>query len=499
VGRATDVTVPPDDWDATIDDLRRRRAGVAAMGGAHRVDRQHAAGKLTARERIDELLDAGTMFEIGRLGGELPGDGVVTGTGEIDGRPVAVLAEDFTVAGGSIGAVNTAKRHRVVTLALQERMPIIVMLDGAGHRPPMPGDPPTVRSPNDLQALADAHGRVPIATAILGPSAGHGALAAPLSDYTVMTATAAIFTAGPPLVRAALGEEVDTSALGGPDVALASGVVHDLVADDHEAVARVRRWLSYVPSSAWSALPKTLDAEGRRPVPELTGIIPRDPRVPYDMERVIEVIVDNGSWTHVQPHFGSSLLTGLARFAGCPVAVVANQPNRLGGSIDAAAADKAARFITFADQFHLPLLFLTDTPGVMAGTVAERSGILNSAGRMFLAQHRAQVPKLQVTLRKAYGFGSSAMGMNPFDGQTVNVAFPGVTFGAMPSRGADDATNADDEARALLREAEIASGLRSATGVSVDDLIDPSELRDVVVAGLQRATARLGGSFTPRA
>jgi methylmalonyl-CoA decarboxylase subunit alpha len=394
------VTVPPDGWDAALDDLRRRRAAVDAMGGAERVERQHAAGKMTARERIGELLDGGRLFEIGRLGGELPGDGVVTGTGEVDGRPVAVLAEDFTVAGGSIGAVNTAKRHRIVTLALQERMPIAFMLDGAGHRPPMPGDPPTVRSPNDLQALADAHGRVPIATAVLEPSAGHGALAAALSDHTVMTPSAAIFTAGPPLVRAALGEEIDTTALGGPDVALASGVVHDLAGDDHDAIASVRHWLSYVPSSAWAAPPRTPATDGPRPVPELLDIIPRDPRVPYDVERVIEVVADSGSWMPLQQRFGPSLVIGLARFAAWPVAVVANQPNRLGGSIDAAAADKAARFITFADRFHLPLLFLTDNPGVMAGSAAERSGILASAGRMFLAQHRATVPKLQITVRK---------------------------------------------------------------------------------------------------
>jgi acetyl-CoA carboxylase carboxyltransferase component len=488
----------PGDWDGTLDDLRERRHLAAEMGGDERVARHRSAGKLTARERVDVLLDTGTFGEIGRLAGALPADGVVTGTGEVDGRSVAVLAEDFTVAGGSIGAVNTAKRHRIVTLAVQERMPVVVLLEGAGHRPPMPDDPPTIRAPNDLQALADGRGRVPIATAVLGPSAGHGALAAPLADFTVMTAAAAIFTAGPPLVRAALGEVVTPAELGGPDVALASGVVHNVAADDDDALDQVRRWLSYLPSSAWAAPPIVDTADGPRPIPELTTIVPRDSRIAYDMAQVVRSIVDAGSWFEVQPRFGASILTGHARFGGRSVAIVANQPAHLGGAIDVAAAEKAASFIDVADAFHLPLLFLTDNPGVMAGTAAERAGILRAAGRMFVAQHRATVPKLQVTLRKAYGFGSTAMGMNPFGGQTVNVAFPGVTFGAMPSRGADDATHADDAARAAMRQAELASGLRSASGLSVDDLIEPSELRNVVLAGIRRAAARLDGPFVPR-
>ena len=177
------------------------------------------------------------------------------------------------------------------------------------------------------------------------------------------------------------------------------------------------------------------------------------------MRRVIETVFDDASWFEVQPTYGASLVTGLARLGGQTVAIVANQPLHLGGSIDAAAGDKGERFITFADTFRVPLVFFTDNPGVMAGSAAERTGVLTRAGHMFVAQHRATVPKLQVTIRKAYGFGSTVMAMNPFGGQTVNVAFPGVTFGAMPARGADDATGADDDRRRAMLQAELEIGV----------------------------------------
>lgn len=492
-------------WDEIVDDLARRKAAARAMGGEEKLARYRAGGpagpKLDARARLDLLCDTGTFTEIGVLGGDgaLPADAFVAGIAMIDGRPAAVGAEDFTVAGGSIGWAASTKRHRLAELALQERMPLVMMLEGAGHRPPLPDDPPNRRGPNDLQAQASASGLVPMATAVFGPSAGHGALTAPLSDFTVMTANASIFTAGPPLVKASIGEDVTKESLGGPDVALRSGVIHNLGADDADAIAQLRWWLTYLPSSAWERSPVTRTAEGERRVPEIVDLVPRNPRQAYDMSTVIEAVVDEGTWFEVQPRFGPSLLTGLARFGGQATAIVANQPAHLSGTIDADAADKAAHFIQVADSFHLPLLFLTDNPGVLAGTAAERSGILRHAGRMFVAQHIATVPKIQVTLRKAYGFGSSVMSMNPFDGQTLNLAFPGVTFGAMPARGADDATKADDAGRAALREAELASGYRTAAGGSVDDLIDPADLRIMVLRGLRTASRRLHGPVTPKA
>ena len=451
------------------------------MGGDERRARQHAAGKLDARQRIAALCEPGSTVELGALAGDLPADGFVAIVGRIDGRFAAVGAEDFTVAGGSIGQANSAKRHRLVTLAGERRIPLVMLLDGAGHRPSLPTDAPSVRSPNDLQALADLRGTVPIAVGVLGPSAGHGALAAPLANFTVMTQVASIFSAGPPLVKASMGEDVDRMTLGGPAVALSSGVIHNLAVDDHDALDQIRSWLGYVCGSR-GATPA--EAHGDRVLDEILDIVPRDPRQAYDMREVIEALSDDGVWFEVQPKFGASLLIGLVHLGGRSVAVIANQPKVLAGAIDVAAATKAADFIESMDSIGLPLLFLTDNPGVLAGTVSERAGILRASSRMFVAQRRARSPKLQVTLRKAYGFGSSVMAMNPFDRQLLNVAFPGVTFGAMPARGADSATGADEATAAALAAAERDSAYRAAAGLAVDDIIDPRQLRNVVLRAL---------------
>lgn len=482
-----------DDWSGAVADLHQRRQAAAAMGGPDKLARRRDAGRHDARARVEALVDDGSFTEIGRLGGGGV-DAFVAGIGHIDGRPVAVGIEDFTVAGGSIGPVESAKRYRVAELAVQERMPLVMVLEGAGHRPPLPDDPPSVRRPGDLQAQARASGRVPFAVAVLGPSAGHGALSAPMADFAVMSPAGAIFTAGPPLVKASLGEDITKEDLGGPAVALRSGVIHNLADDDPAALAQIRRWLSYLPSSAWERAAATASDDGRRLVPEIADIVPRNPRQPYDMLDVVRAVVDRETFFEIQPAFGPSLVTGLARLAGQAVAIVANQPLHLAGTIDVDAADKAAAFIRIADSFHLPLVFLTDNPGVLAGSASERAGILRHAARMFAAQTGARVPKVQVTLRKAYGFGSTAMAMNPFDGQTLNLAYPGVTFGAMPARGADAATGGDTGA---LREAELASGHRSAAALSIDDLIDPADTRNMLLAGLDAAAARLRGPVEP--
>lgn len=475
-----------DEWGPVLDDLAGRRNAARQMGGAQKVAKHHAAGKLTARQRVDLLCDPGTFAEIGVLAGSLPADGFVAGSGLIDGRPVLVGAEDFTVAGGSIGPANTAKRNRVAALAARQRCPLVMLLEGAGHRPPMPDDPPSMARPTDLQPLAELRGLVPQVTAVLGPSAGHGALAAPMADFSVMTEHAAIFAAGPPLVKASLGEEVDAATLGGPGVALPSGLIHNLAADDPAALAMIRQWLSYLPSAAGDPLP-TGPAEGRRAIDDLLDIVPRNPRQAYDMVAVIQRVVDHGSWFEIQPRFGTSLLTGLARLGGRTVAVLANQPRSHAGSITADAAIKAADFITNLEPFGVPLLFLTDNPGILAGTASEKAGILRAAARMYAAQHRSRSAKLQVTLRKAYGFGSSVMAMNPFDGQTLSVAFPGVTFGGMPARGADAALHATDTDAAAMVHAELMSGYRAAHGLSIDDLIDPRETRNVLLDALRLA------------
>ncbi|MEC8999708.1 MAG: carboxyl transferase domain-containing protein, partial [Actinomycetota bacterium] len=266
-------------WEPLLADLARRRGAARAMGGADRLERHRgdSGGRLDARDRIDHLLDPGSFREIGTLVGSVPADGIVTGTGFVDGRPVMVGAEDFTVLGGSIGAGSTAKRFRIAELAERDRIPLIMLLEGAGHRPPIEGEAQPGRAPTDLMQQARLSGRVPVVTSVMGPSAGHGALIVPLSDFSVMTADAAVFTAGPPVVKASLGEDVTAAELGGPKVAVASGLVHNMAADDQDAIDQLRTWLSYLPSSAWS-YPPPVEAGvdvGPRRLDGITDLIPR--------------------------------------------------------------------------------------------------------------------------------------------------------------------------------------------------------------------------------
>ena len=389
---------------------------------------------------------------------------------------------------GTIGSGSNAKRYRIAELALRDRMPLIMLLEGAGYRPE---DRPHGRAPTDLIMQAQCSGRVPVVTGVMGASAGHGALIAPMSDFAVMTELASIFTAGPPVVRESIGEDVTKEALGGPAVAVGSGLVHNVVPDDHAALDTIRHYLSFFPSSAWSYPPSRPGADtGPRLVDELLAIVPRDNRRVYDMRAVLDVLVDDGHWFEVQPTFGPALVCGLAHLGGEAVAIVANQPTVLAGSVDVDAADKAAHFIMVADSFHLPLLFLADNPGVLPGTASEREGILRSGARMFAAQTVATTPKLHITLRKAYGFGSMVMSMVGFDGQSATFAFPGATLGAMGAAASSRALGADADRAAALRQAELDASFRSASGLGFDELLDPREARDALVAALDRARSR---------
>lgn len=486
------------DWSETLDDLARRRAAAQAMGGSEKVEARRAEGRLDARGRIDMLLDSGSFSEIGTLaGGGAPADALVAGVGEIDGRPVAVGAEDFTTLGGSIGPAASKKRWRVADIARRERVPLVMLLEGAGHRPPMPGDPGG-GGPGDLQAQGRLSGLVPMVCGVMGPSAGHGAITAPLCDWATMTADASIFTAGPPVVQASLGEDVSKDELGGPAVAVASGVIHNVAADDASLLADIRTYLSYFGSSAWERPPwdDTGDLDRRR-LDDLLEIVPREANMAYDMRLAVSRVVDGGGFFQIQPDFGPSIVCALARIGGHAVGVVANQPAIIAGSIDVDAADKAAHFIQLCDSFHLPLVFMTDNPGVLAGTASERAGILRAGARMFTAQTRASTVKIQITMRKAYGFGSCVMAMNGYDEQTLSYAFPGATLGAMGSQGAGNAVGADDETRAQLLQAELESSYRSAAGLGFDELIDPRDLRNAVIDGLELSARRRAGSAEP--
>jgi acetyl-CoA carboxylase carboxyltransferase component len=456
------------------------------MGGTERLARHRAAGpdRLDARGRLATLCDPGSFVEIGTLAGDVPADAFVAGHGLVDGRPVMVGAEDFTVAAGSIGPASNAKRHRIAELALADRIPLVMLLEGAGHRPTDAG----YRGPTDTLAQVRCSGKVPIVVGVFGPSAGHGALVAPIADFSVMTPHGAIFTAGPPVVHASLGEEVSKEDLGGPEVALTSGLIHNGAAGDTDAIDQIRAYLSYMPSSAWSYPPSApLGPQvAPRPTEEVASIVPRDGRRGYDMRGVLRAVVDDGLF-EVQPRFGPAVVCALARVGGHPVGIVANQPLVMAGAVDAPAADKAAHFISVADAFHLPLLFVTDNPGMLPGSQSERRGVLRSGGRMFAAEALATTPKINLTLRKAYGFGSMVMAMMSFDGQAGTFAFPGVTLGAMGAGAMSRATGLDED---RLRQAELEASYRSAERLGFDEMIDPAETRNAVLGALERSLWR---------
>jgi acetyl-CoA carboxylase carboxyltransferase component len=494
------------DWGPLLDDLEARQRAARKMGGAERIERQHAKGKLTARERVERLFDTGTFVELGALVGTspragvdtIPADGFVAGMGRVNGRPVLAGCEDFTVLGGSIGAAATDKRVRMCQLARQERIPLVFMLDGAGHRLT---NRHSGRKPNDLQTLAALSGLVPIVTLVLGPAAGHSALCGPLADFSVMTEYASMFTAGPPLVKAATGEDVTKEALGGPQIHVdLSGVAHNVVTTDDDALALCRQYLSYFPANAWSA-PPTAAADavdtGSRSLDDLLTLIPADDRKPYSMRAVIDRLVDAGSGLEIQPRFGRSIVTTLARLGGKSVAIVANDPGVRAGAIDTDAAEKATHFFDVADCFHLPVVFLADNPGVLAGTKAERDGALRAAARMFAAQHRLTVPKLHVTLRKAFGFGSSVMAMNPYDDQTILYAFPGVTLGAMPADSGGRSAKLDDATQAEVTATQTGGPWPQAHGMGYDDVIDPRDLRDALLRALVLLEDRARRDYAP--
>jgi acetyl-CoA carboxylase carboxyltransferase component len=419
--------------------------------------------------------------------------------GAIDGRPVLVGSEDFTVQGGSIGFAAHAKRVRLALLAAQERAPLVMLLEGAGERASNALERYPY-APNDLQALARLSGLVPTVAVVMGASAGHGALTAPLLDFVVMVEGAgALFSAGPPLVEAATGERVDKQALGGARVhTTQSGVAHNAAADDEKALELVRRYLSYLPSSAWERPPRVASGDrGPRRLDAILRFLPANPRRPYDVRRVVELLADRGSVLEIQPGWGRSLVTAWARLGGGSVAVVANQPLVRAGAIDREAGEKAAHFLEVADAFHLPVVFLADNPGVMAGSAAEREGALRAAARMYAAQARVRGPKLHVTLRKAYGFGSSLMAMNPFDGQTLTLAFPGAHLGAMPAAGAGEAVGADAATRERLAAREAAGPWATADTLGYDEVIDPRQLRNALLHALRLAEGRASAPPQP--
>lgn len=478
------------EWRALLDEFERRADAARGMGGEERLARRAERGQRNARELVDLFLDDGSFEEIGTFVGgygrhgaaPVPADALIGGIGRIGGKPVVFSVEDFTTQGGSIGHGNNAKRLRLAMMALESRLPFVMLLDGAGARMSnaLERYPYT---PMDLQILARLSGQVPTVAVVVGSSAGHSAVGGLLMDLVIMVEGTVVFAAGPPLVQAALGEVVTKEDLGG--LALhtkISGVAHNGVESEAAAAALVRDYLGYF-------LDREAAAGAAGAQDELLQLIPANLRTPYDIVPVIEQLADTGSFFQIQPDHGRTIVTGLARLNGHAVAVLANQPAVMAGTIDATGGEKAADFITRMDGFGLPMLFLADNPGVMAGSAAERAGTLRATARMFRAQTTMKSPKLHVTLRKAFGFGGFVMAQNPFDRQTISLGLPGVSLGRLPAQGGAQAAKMDDETAKALHESQTSGAWTAGDELAYDEIVDPRDLRRRLITGIEMAKA----------
>jgi acetyl-CoA carboxylase carboxyltransferase component len=495
------------------EDLHARRAAARLGGGQEKIDRQHAADKLTARERIDLLVDAGTFTELGIQAGihyavrglegkEAPADGVITGYGHVDGRFVAVAAYDFTVMAGSMGTTGEMKVARLRDLALTKRMPFVWLLDSAGARIQEAVGSLFAGSGDLFREEVVASGVIPQVAALMGPCAAGTAYIPGLADFVPMVrGRGSMALAGPHLVRAAVGEDVTQEQLGGSRVHCRTSGVGDLeVADDEECIARIKQYLSFFPSHCEQAPPVRATGDPVDRMDEgLVDVLPPSNRQPYDMYEVIRRIVDDGEWLDLKPQFARSIITCLARMGGRPVGIVASQPRQLGGILDNDSADKAAHFVTLCDAFAIPLVFLVDVPGFMVGTKVEAGGIIRHGAKMLHAVAAATVPKVTVVLRKAYGAGYYVMNGRAYEPDLI-VAWPTAEISVMGAEGAVEIVfrkaveESDDPA---AKKAELIAAYRelidvyvAARNAMIDDVIDPRETRPTIIRALEMAAGK---------
>ncbi|HWH95773.1 MAG TPA: acyl-CoA carboxylase subunit beta [Baekduia sp.] len=502
-----------------VDDLLERRAAARLGGGEERITKQHAADKLTARERIDLLVDGGTFSELGLHAGvhfsvrglegkEAPADGVITGYGKVDGRMVAIAAYDFTVMAGSMGMTGEIKVARLRELALSKRMPMVWLLDSAGARIQEAVGSLFAGSGHLFREEVVASGVIPQVAALMGPCAAGTAYIPGLADFVPMVkGRGSMALAGPHLVRAAVGEDVTQEELGGSRVHCRTSGVGDLeVASDEECIEKIKAYLSFLPSHNEQPPPMRVGGVGGREVDPvdrmddaLLDILPESNRKPYDMYDVIRRIVDDGEFFDMKPQFAKTIITGFARFGGRPAGIVANQPRHLGGILDNDSADKAARFVNLCNAFGVPLVFLMDVPGFMVGSKVEAAGIIRHGAKMLYAVANATVPKITVVLRKAYGAGYYVMNGRAYEPDLI-VAWPSAEISVMGAEGAVEIVfrkqveAAEDRA---AKKAELIDAYRKiidvyipAQNAMIDDVIDPRETRPVICRGLEMAEGK---------
>jgi len=497
-----------------VDELAAKRARVRQMGGDEAVDRQHATGKLTVRERLDILFDAGTFTELGvhathagiapeLAGRETPADGVVTGFGKVDGRLASVIAYDFTVMAGSMGRTAEIKCNRAREIAYTKRFPMIWLIDSAGARiQEAIGSKSFAGSGLLFREESIMSGVVPQVAAMMGPGAAGTAYIPALADFVPMVkGTSNMALGGPPLVKAVVGEDITAEELGGSRVHCEISGCGDLeVPDDRACIQAIKDYLGYFPSSNTErppVVPCTDPAD--RSDEALLSIVPDSPRRAYDVKKIIRAVVDHGVFFEIKPDWAKNVVVGLARLGGAPVGIVANQPLVLGGALDVDSADKAARFIMLCDAFDIPLVFLQDVPGFMVGSKVERAGIIRHGAKMLYAVSEATVPKLTVVLRKAYGAGYFVMCGRGYEPDLI-VAWPTAEISVMGPEGGTnivfrrEITAAADPEQERARRVEefrkLIDPYKAAGAALIDDVIDPRETRRVLIRALEMSRTK---------
>jgi propionyl-CoA carboxylase beta chain len=510
----TDATAPGEITKAhAIAELEHRRSHALGMGGDDRIAAQHARGRLTARERIALLIDNGSFVELGRLaqsdrpeiGKRAPADASVTGIGTVDGRKVAVIANDATVLAGTTGRVGSRKQGQIMSLAGRKGYPLVMLGDANGGRlPDLLGSDFGAYAGGDegehFLGVRVAAERIPRVTAILGNAYGDPAFWAGSSDFVVMAEGGSIALSGPSLVGSSIGAATTHEELGGPATSVrGTGVVSRLEPTEAEAIGTVRRFLGYLPSNATQPPPMAPPRAPATPGELLCDIVPDRGRRGYDARKVIDAVADAASFLEIHPEYGRSIVVGLARVEGRPVGVIANQTKFRGGVLDADAAVKATRLVDLCSGFGLPLVFMQDMPGVMIGRESEQQAIAQKLMALFTVIARSPVPKVTVILRKAFGFGYIALG-GPSMGTDYVVAWPNAEIGFMAAENAVHvihhkrlqdirALEGDEAARKLA--AQLEAGIHSAFAPwqaaeqsHIHDVIRPEETRQAVIDGL---------------
>ncbi|MDF2501672.1 MAG: pccB [Anaerosporomusa subterranea] len=479
--------------------LKKKQQVILGGGGQKRIDKQHAQGKMTARERVAKLLDSGTFVELdqfvshrctnfGMEKKELPGEGVVTGYGTIDGRLVYVYAQDFTVEGGSLGEMHAAKIVKVQKLAMKMGAPVIGLNDSGGARIQEAVDALSgfgkIFFENTL-----ASGVIPQISVIMGPCAGGAVYSPAITDFIYMVKnTSQMFITGPQVIKSVTAEEVTSEALGGALTHnTVSGVAHFAADSEDDCIQQIRRLLAFLPSNNMEEAPVYESTDNpNRMDPELVTLMPDNPNMPYNMKEVIERIVDNGEFYEVHEHFAQNIITCFARFDGQTVGIIANQPKVMAGCLDVNASDKSARFIRFCDAFNIPLVNLVDVPGFLPGVTQEHTGIIRHGAKMLYAYSEATVPKVTVITRKAYGGAYIAMCSQHLGADQV-FAWPTAEIAVMgPAGAANIIFRNDPDATAKTDQYVVgfATPYKAAERGFADIVIEPQETRPRIITAL---------------